>query len=215
MKHLGRLGLAGGVVALAGAVVLGSNPGVFLDYTLLGPEGSASGTNWIGLPYASDVQTAAQLYTRLGGPATVTSVARWDSATDSLQVYSGGTAGDFPILPAEGLQVTMKSSLAFPLVGSHDPKRVVTLLGPEGSASGSNQYAPPYHGVAATAGALEREIARSCGTNCVVSISRFVRSNDSLVTYTGSTSGDFPLVRGESYRIRVTRTVHYLPEVVR
>ena len=48
----------------------------------------------------------------------------------------------------------------------------------------------------------------------MVSISRFVRSNDSLQTYDQgpfAAANTFELSAGESYRIQVDETVDYLP----
>jgi len=196
--------------------LLASNTGFFLEYPLLGPGDSASGTNWISLPYNTQLQTAQDLFSELGGATIVESVARFDPQSDGNQIFSGAPEDDFPIVSGEGLIVTMKSTVAYAFVGSHQSGASVRLLGPEDSLSGLNHYALPYHARASLASELRNDINQSCNGNCVVQIERLVRSNDSLASYSGSVGGgaDFPLTAGESYRIQVNQTVEFVLDVV-
>jgi hypothetical protein len=204
-------GLGALALALAG-YALASNMGFRISYSLLGPGDSLSGTNWVALPFKPKpgLVTASDLYADLGGAGSVVSIARHDPATDTYLVYAGGTANDFPLPTGRGVVVTMASTLSYALTGSHDPRISVTLLGPEDSASGTNLYAPPYHALATTAGALIQELG---GSGTVVNVTRFVRTTDALVSYNGSSGQDFPLVPGESYQIRVQRTTRFVPKV--
>jgi hypothetical protein len=100
------------------------------------------------------------------------------------------------------------------VVGSHNPSMVVNLdtTGTNGSSSGTNDFAFPYHGTASTASELRDEINAQAGGDAVLSISRFVRNTDLLLTYTGASSAtDFLLEPGRSYRIQVNQNVSYTP----
>jgi len=203
------------VAGLCGLVLAGrllaSNLGFYLDYSLLGPEDSASGTNWVALPWVpkDDLQTASDLFDDLGGAALVESVARYVPQTGTMQVYAGAPEGDFPLTPGEGLIVKMKQTVQYKLIGSHDPRIAVTLAGPETAMNGDNRYAPPYHAKAKTAGALIHDV----GSTFVGTVTRWIAASDSLQTYDGTTGADFALVPGQSYLLRVNQTVEYVPTV--
>ena len=201
---------------LGAGLLLASNTGFFLEYPLLGPEDSASGTNWISLPYNTEPQTAQDMFSELGGATMVESVARFDPQSDNNQTFSGAPEDDFSIVPGEGLIVKMKSTVDYAFVGSHRSGASVTLLGPEDSISGLNLYALPYHAQASSASELQNDINQSCNGDCVIQIERLIRSNDSMVSYSGSAGGgpDFPLTAGESYRIQVNQTVEFVLDVV-
>jgi hypothetical protein len=215
-----RAGRTGRALSVAAAVVgvvfaghlLASNMGFHLEHTLLGPEDSATGTNWLALPWitASGIDSAADLFEELGGATKVEYVARIDPASKSMQAYTGAPEGDFPLSPGEGLIVKMKETVAVDVFGSHDQTASFTFLGPEDAMSGDNQYAPPYHGTAGTAGELIEEI----GGSFAASVTRWIAETDGIQTYDGSTGSDFPLVPGQAYRVRVNRTVEYVPTVV-
>jgi hypothetical protein len=204
-------GVAAAIAALVLAGrLLASNLGFHIEHTLLGPEDSASGTNWLALPWvpAAGLDSASDLFVQLGGAATVEYVARVDPESRGLVTYTGGTENDFALSPGEGLVVKMKETVQYDLIGSHDPVSI-TLRGPADAMSGDNQYAPPYHGTAKTASALIEDI----GSAFVDSVTRWVTDTDGIQSYTGTSGVDFPLVPGHSYRVRVKRTVEYTPTV--
>jgi hypothetical protein len=201
--------------AIVGLVVAGrllaSNMGFFIEHTLVGPEDSASGTNWLALPWipAEHLVTASDLFDDLGGAAKVEYVAWFDPQTKSLQAYSGAAEGDFLLRPGHGLIVKMKETVQYDLIGSHDPAVSFTLLGPADAMNGDNLFAPPYNATAKTAGTLIGDI----GSTFVESVTRWITTADSVQSYNGLTGLDFPLVPGESYRVRVNRTVEYVPSL--
>jgi hypothetical protein len=206
------IALAAGALASVG-VLLASNMGFRVPFTLLGPADSASGTNWLSLPYRTrpELQTAADLFADLGGGAAVASVSRWVPATGTYQVYAGAPQDDFQLVPGEGVRVIMLATVDYKIFGSHDPTRSITLLGPEDSLDGENWYAHPYNAQATTASQLTTEL----GAADVVTISRFLRASDSLQAYApGPGATDFTLVAGEAYRIAVSRTLQFVPKTL-
>lgn len=214
-KHARIVGFVIACLVAGAGVLLASNMGFFVAYSLLGEDGSASGTNWMSLPYrtASDLVTASDLFEDLGGAPAVISVSRWDPQTDSLQTYTGGTENDFPLTAGEGVIVRLTTSTDYEIIGTHDPTVTVTLLGPESSLTGTNQYSVPYNAEATSASELINDI----GFSSVDSVQRLLRADDTIESYTGrrgSPGEDFPLVRGESYRVLVNRTVEYKPDVI-
>ena len=196
--------------AVAAGALIASNIGFQVTYGLDGPADSASGTNWLALPYKlrAELVNASDLFQDLGGAAVVTSIGRFDPQTDAVQVYAGDPQDDFALTPGEGLIISMKSTKDYKIYGSHDPGQAVTLVGPEASLTGTNQYSPPYHGQAATAAELLAEL----GANGVT-VSRLLRDTDGIESYSGSVGDyDFPLVKGESYRIQVAQTIEFIPK---
>ena len=143
------------------------------------------------------------------------SISRFLQQTDSLGGYTGiSPLDDFPLVPAQGYRVQLSQAVNYIIVGSHDPGMVVNLDGPatNGSLSGTSDYAYPYHSTASLASELQAEINLVAGSNAVVSISKFVRTSDSLDGYTGiSPLDDFALVPGESYRVQVNTDVAFIP----
>ena len=106
--------------------------------------------------------------------------------------------------------VQMDASLNYEILGSHDPSQVVTLLGPQDSLSGETQYAPPFNSKATTAGELMAELG---GENNVINVKRWMRDTDNFEVYAGnSLATNFPLVQGESYRVRMNRKVDHVPQ---
>jgi hypothetical protein len=99
------------------------------------------------------------------------------------------------------------------VVGSHNPTLSVGLDpgGINGSASGTNLYAFPYHSTAASASALRNEI----GAANVQNIQKFLRASDLFQVYTGvkGSAADFALVPGEAYFIKAGggSTINYVP----
>jgi len=199
-----------GVTALFLATFLiASNTGFRDSYSLLGPADSVNGTNWLALPYRNRtaIQTAANLYTDLGGAAAVSSISRYNRTTGGYDVYAGAPANDFPLTPGVGVRVVMNQTKSYVLYGAHDPTLAITLLGPEASLDGTNWYAPPYNGKSKTAGDLLKEL----GPQNVQKLGTYSRSADAIAIYAGTTQSNFTLVAGEAYLVQVTRTLQFVP----
>ena len=200
------------VLVLAAAVVItgglmASNMGFKLNRALLAgtDPGSNSGTQTIGLPYNRQVgiDTASDLFKDL---SDVQNIQKYATASDTYQLYTFGSA-DFALSAGEGLLVKMGSNSNYIVVGSHDPSAVVQLesAGPA-SNSGTNMYAPPYHGTAASAQALFQEI----GSSNVQNIQKYLTASDSFQLYTfGST--DYSIDPGAAYLVKMETTLAYSP----
>jgi hypothetical protein len=198
--------------------------GFKLNYPMNAPDigVSATGTNTLALPYnqqtslvdASDLRDDINTTTGVGD--SVVSISQFIRSDDSLVTYTGSDIADnFTLVPGEGYRVVMRSTtpgllVNLIIVGSHDPGKLIDLFAPAAgvSATGTNDFAYPYHGVAANASELRDEIVTLAGVaDAVVSISKLIRSDDSLVTYTGSDIADnFSLTPGNSYRIVMRST---------
>lgn len=223
----------GAVALLVASGLFASNMGFKLNFGLDSPgsNGSASGQQNIALPYnqQTSLVTASDLRSdvNLTVPGAFTSVARFVKQTDALEVYTGGTtfpvAGsnvNFNLTPGEGLRLKVSQPVNYIIVGSHDPGLVINLNGPgsNGSASGQQFFAYPYHATAANASDLRNEINAQGGGSAVVSIARFVRTTDALEVYTGGTTFpvagsnvNFGLIPGASYVVKVSSDVAYVP----
>lgn len=200
------------IALLGGGWVLASNMGFRIKRTLLGPGDSATGTNWLGLPYKTKtgLNTAADLFVDLGGAAFVDSIAYYDPVSGNSSVYAGESADDFNLVSGRGVVVRMKATMDYEIFGSHDPGRVITLLGPEDSSSGTNHYAHPYNAISTTASQLLQEI----GPDRALEVRRWQPESDSTLIYTGTIGSgpDFTLERGAAYQILVLRTVQFVPK---
>lgn len=193
---------------------------------------SATGQSQIGLPYnpqtsianvsdlRDDINATAGVPGCVGVACAVVSISRFIRSADSLQTYTGAAAdivNIYPIDGVEGQRIQVRTNVNYIIVGSHDPGRVVSLdaQGTNGSATGQTEFSFPYHGTATKASDLRSEInAASASGNAVISISRFLKSADSLQTYTGAATDtllNFPTAPGESYRIQVNEDVAYVP----
>ena len=201
-------------VALTGSALVASNMGFKLNYTLSqAGAGSNSGQSTLALPdnRQTGMADAKNLMDDITF-ASVTSVAKFLKASDTLQAYtgrkSGGTA--FPLAAGEGYFVKMATSVNYIVVGSDDPSIAYTLsqAGP-GSNSGQTFFAYNYHQTAADAKALMDDI----GFANVTSVAKFLKASDTLQSYTGRKSGGtaFALTPGEAYFVKMATTVNYTP----
>ena len=200
------------VVVLALAVVLtgglmASNMGFKLNRTLLAGTnpGSNSGSQLLALPYNRQVgiDTAQDLFIDIG---TAQNVQGYVTQTDTFQLYTFGKA-DFPLIAGQGVLVKMGADTGYIVVGSHDPSAVIQLeAGGAASNSGTNLYAPPYHGTAATAQALFIEL----GDTNVQNIQKYVTSTDTFQLYTFG-KADFAITPGEAYFVKMGTTLNYSP----
>jgi hypothetical protein len=201
-------------VALTGTALVASNMGFKLNYTLAAAGAAPdSGTSTIALPdnRQTGLNTAFDLMNDIGF-ANVASVQKYIKSSDSLQVYTGrkGTQPVFNLVAGEGYRVKMTTAVNYIIVGSDDPSLAYSLAS-AGAApdSGTTQFAYNYHQTATDAFALMNDI----GFANVASIQKYIKSSDSLQVYTGrkGTQPVFNLVPGESYRVKMTTTVNYIP----
>lgn len=203
-KMLALTVVAVAAVVLAGGLVA-SNMGFKLNYVLLGSTdpGSASGTNYVSLPYNPQVGigNAQELFKDIGAEGgAVTELQRHLRASNTFEVYKlvpGGVGvTNFVLTPGEGYIFNMAGgAFNYIIVGSHNPAATVTLegTGVGGSASGTNYYAHPYHGVAATA----KELFLETGA---VEVQSHIRSSNAFAVYKLVPGGvpDFALNPGEA-----------------
>jgi hypothetical protein len=196
--------------------LIASNMGFKLNYPLTAVgAGSNSGTNVLALPFnrQSGVDTANALMNDMV-LANVANVQRFLEATDTLETYTGrkgSPAVDFGLVPGEAYYVRMNAPVDYIVVGSHDPSLSVSLdAAGAGSNSGTNFFAAPYHTTSLTAFDLMNDINFASVQN----VQRFLEATDTLETYTGrkgTPAGNFNLVPGEGYYVRMSSTVSYTP----
>lgn len=210
-------------VAVAAMLVAGglfaSNMGFKLNYQLQGPGGgSLSGTSTVSLPYnaQTNLNNALDLIQDINaaaGASVVVAVSQFVKTNDGLNSYDGVAGTAFALVPGQGYRVAVNASVNYIIVGSHDPGLVIGFDGPgtNGSLSGTNSYAYPYHATSANASDLIAEINAAAGAGVVVAVSQFVKSNDGLNSYDGVAGTAFALVPGESYRVTVNSDVSFVP----
>jgi hypothetical protein len=208
------------IVLLVAGVVVASNMGFKLNKPLEGPgtNGSASGTQDVALPFNQQTSLVNASHLRddiIASGGTGVSISRFNQQTDALATYAGVTVdSDFALVPAEGYRIKLSNTINYIIVGSHDPGLVVTLDGPgtNGSSSGTQLYAYPYHSTANMASQLRAEIIAQAGGAVTLSISRFNPQTDALLTYSGVTvESDYALTPGEAYIIKTSADIAYVP----
>jgi len=208
--------VAGGLMA--------SNMGFKLNRVLLGPGGgSATGTNALGLPFNQQVGlvNCGQLALDMGGFSTaggpVVNLQKLLPATDSYLLCNTTRAvtTNFAIAGGESIRARVASNLNYIVVGSHDPAKTITLKGPSGtSATGTNEFAYPYHSTAVNCGALALELGGfSTAAGPIVNIQQFLPASDSylLCNTTRAVTTNFVTTPGFGYRIRVTGDTSFVP----
>ena len=172
----------------------------------------------LGLPYNRRVglAKAADLFSDIGGLASLESVSRLQENTNTLQIYKGTVIGggpNFPLNDGECYFVRVDAGLAlsYVVVGSHDPALAIDLAGPGGPAlpdpgvskSGQNMVALPYHFAGSKASDLLFDIG---GTTVVGSVGRLVTSSDTIQIYKGTPIGpgpNFALTPSECYFVNM------------
>jgi hypothetical protein len=203
-------------VALTGGALVASNMGFKLNYQLLQTTGvvSVDGTSTIALPdnRQTGLNDAKNLMDDIGF-LNIQSVQKFIRSDNSLQTYTGrkNSLAAFPLAAGEGYRVKMQTTVNYIIVGSDDPTLAYNFQQTTGGVSvdGTSQYAYNYHQTATDAKALMDDI----GFANIQSVQKFIRSDNSLQTYTGrkNSLAAFALVPGESYRVKMQTTVNYIP----
>ncbi|MDH3628961.1 MAG: hypothetical protein OES25_15045 [Acidobacteriota bacterium] len=211
---------AGLAAALVAGGLFASNMGFKLNYEIQDSvaAGGGSGQSTIALPFnqQTNIGDAFDLITDINtaaGGSVVAQVAQFDAQTNLLASYNGSIGTAFPILGGEGYVVQVTSLVNYVIVGSHDPSLVVALdaQGTNGSASGQNFIAYPYHSTSADAKDLIDEVDAASAPGNTVAISFLSKTTNLLNSYNGSIGTAFPLVAGESYVIQVLADVAWVP----
>ncbi len=205
------------VALLVAGGLFASNMGFKLNRVTTGPgAGSASGFNYIALPYnqQTNLLDAEDLRNDIGA-VNVVRVSRFLATSDSFESYDGtNPATNFTLTPAAGYVIQNSNNVNYIIVGSHDPGLVVNFDAPgtNGSASGFNYFSPPYHTTATNADELIDEINAAAGTSAVVRVSRFLEATDTFESYDGTNPAtNFTLAPGVSYVVQVSSDVSYVP----
>jgi len=95
----------------AGTMSMTANDGTTIANLEAPGAASASGTNFISLPYDTPLQTAKDLFQELGSP-NVLNIQRFNTSVEAFQVYTVGQP-DFPLKCSEGYVVKMGVSTAY------------------------------------------------------------------------------------------------------
>jgi len=195
------LSAVGVVAMLVAGGIFASNMGFKLNYSML------TGTNSLGMPYNAQVNiTDAETLINdieLANPTTVSSVSRFDTASNGLFTYTGTAGTNFPVLKGEGYLVAVNTAIQYIVVGSHDPGHTVNL------ATGTQIWSYPYHSTLTNAEELINEI--EAVSPVISSVSRFDTATNGLFTYTGSAGTNFSLTPGEAYHIASEAAVSWTP----
>ncbi len=203
-------------IAIAALLVAGSltasNMGFKLNRVLNGTGSSATGQNYVALPFNKQVGmgNATDLIDDLiAAGGSVAQVSRFANATDDFEAYTGTAGTPFALSKDEGYVIGMNGDLNYIIVGSHDPGHVVSFNGTGTSATGQNYYALPYHTTAASAKDLIDELTAAGGN--VAQISRFANGTDDFEAYTGTAGSSFPLVPGVAYVVGMNNDLSFTP----
>ena len=205
----------GACALLIVGVAVSSNMGFILNYPLDGPgtNGSNTGTNSIAFPFNNNTSMVAaedvRSFVNATVPGAFVQISKFLQTNDSLQTYTGANlATNFFLEQGVGYRLVTNTDVNLIVVGSHDPTKSLTFDGPgAGSNSGTSDFAFPYHAAAETASDIRDEV-NAVVPGAFVQISKFIKTDDSLRTYTGASNAtDFALVMGESYRIVVSSDV--------
>jgi hypothetical protein len=211
--------VAVGLLVLAGGL-MASNMGFKLNLPLKksSPGVSASGTNYISLPYNAQVGmlTAKDLFLDIQAGGEVQFLNQHTKVDDSFAVYTfgGGTAppNGWTLQAGEAYIAKVGADQNYIIVGSHNPGLTISLFGssPGVSASGTNYYSHPYHGVAANAKELFLEIGGD-----VQFLNQHTKVDDSFAVYTfgGGTAppNGWNLVPGEGYIVKIGSDQDFVP----
>ena len=196
-------------VVLTGGL-MASNMGFKLNRVLVSgsEETSNSGQQFVALPYNRQVgiDTAKELFIDIELVGTVQNIQKYLTLTDTYQTYGKGD-DDFALEAGQGLLIKMDATTNYIVVGSHDPSLQIQLeAGGGASKSGTNLFAPPYHGTASNAQDLFIEL----GDTNVQNIQKYLTATDTFQTY-GKGDTNYDINPGEAYFVKMNQTKLYTP----
>lgn len=208
---LAALAVAGIAALVLAGGLMASNMGFKLNFPLTAAGGSsASGTNYVGLPFNQQVGmvTAKDLFEDIALGGAVVKLNQHRKPDDAFEIYTFG-GGSIPpngwnLTAGEAYIVQVGADQNYIVVGSHNPGLSITLVGSGvGSASGTNYYTHPYHGVATNAKELFLEIGGS-----LTSMNQHRQIDDAFEVYTFG-GGSIPpngwaLKPGEGYILKLS-----------
>jgi hypothetical protein len=159
--------------------------------------------------------TARDLFSDISTSGVILALNKHVKATDAFEVYAmgGGTAppNGWNLQAGEAYIAKALSNQNYIVVGSHNPGLTITFVGTgAGSASGTNYYTHPYHGVAANARELFQEIGGG-----VLALNQHVKATDAFQVYANG-GGTLPpngwaLTPGEGYIVKVLSDTDIVP----
>jgi hypothetical protein len=217
---LAALSVVGVAVLVLAGGLMASNMGFKLNLPLVAAAGgvSASGTNYIGVPYNQQVGlvTAKDLFLDIQKGGSVQFLNQHSKLTDGFEVYTFG-GGTLPpdgwnLQAGEAYIAKVGTDQNYIIVGSHNPGLTISLVGAgAGSASGTNYYVHPYHGVAATARDLFLEIGGD-----IQFLNQHSKLTDGFEVYTFG-GGTLPpngwnLQAGEGYIVKIGSDKDFVPQ---
>jgi hypothetical protein len=210
--------VAVGLLVMAGGL-MASNMGFKLNLPLKAASVgvSQSGTNYIALPYNQQVGmvTAKDLFLDIQAGGAIQFLNQHQKINDQFAVYTFGGGTNPPngwnLVPGEAYIAKVGANQNYIIVGSHNPGLTVSLIGSgPNSASGTNYYAHPYHGVAANARELFLEIGGD-----IQFLNQHNKVNDQFAVYTfgGGTNppNGWNLVPGEGYIVKIGSDKDFVP----
>jgi hypothetical protein len=156
------------------------------------------------------IDNAKQLYDDIKLVGDVSNIQKFLPDEDGFSIYSAAFTDDnFALEAGVGYFVKMNADLDYIVVGSHDPSAEIQLdkAGTNGSKSGNNLYAPPYHTTVSNAKELYFEMIAG-----VSNIQAFLPADDSTVIYSAAfTDDNFSIVPGEAYFVKMGSDLSYTP----
>jgi len=217
------VGAVTAVALLVAGGLFASNMGFKLNFglekagTLVPVTGgnSRSGQQWMAVPYnqQTNLNNAFDLITDMGGTTVISQIGQWVRSLDIPAFYNGTTGTAFALVPGDAYDVQLgggaPATVAYIVVGSHNPGLGINLLAPAPGVSRSGQqiWSYPYHSTNNNAMDLINEINGFNGAGTVSQIGQFVQSLDIFTFYAGTTGTAFQLLPGQGYDIQVTSNV--------
>ncbi|MCP3982193.1 MAG: hypothetical protein GY716_23035 [bacterium] len=176
------------------------------------------GRHLISLPRRVDdpvIADAADLLNALSDAGLVpASVSRWNTVSDTFEVYDGIVGTAFGIDPHAGQAYRIDVGAAGSLVlEGFDGTSPVELTVGGGSATGSYAVSLPFASPIVDAQDLIDDVELQGGAGVVSHVARWDSNLDAFQTYDGTSGNIFAIVPGEGYLIRVNATTTYVPSV--
>jgi hypothetical protein len=217
---LAALSVVGVAVLVLAGGLMASNMGFKLNLPLVAAAGgvSASGTNYIGVPYNQQVGlvTAKDLFLDIQKGGAIQFLNQHRKIDDGFEVYTfgGGTLAPngWNLTAGEAYIAKVGADQNYIIVGSHNPGLTISLVGAgAGSASGTNYYVHPYHGVATNARELFLEIG---GDVQFLNQHRKIDDGFEVYTFGGGTlpPDGWPLQAGEGYIVKIGSDKDFVPQ---